>query len=205
MLTTSHFSGSLKWAIAGRNFEKLEGVRRESLDYASNLGLRNHTIPDILVGRLEDSHSLDQITQQTKVLISAAGPYMKYGDPVVDSCVRTGCDYIDITGETAWVKKMIDRLHETAKARGIYLVPMCGFDSVPSDLGVWYTFNQMQKKFPNCQVRRIESFYLMRGKFSGGTIASGIGMDQVETQMKNPFLLGGNLLQTTRKVEKKII
>lgn len=192
---------NFRWAIAGRNSEKLQGVRKESLEYAKSQGITPSILPDILTGSLEDSISLDGITGKTKVLISAAGPYAQLGDPIVDSCIRMGCDYIDVTGETPWVRRIIDKHHITAKEKKLYVIPMCGFDSVPSDLGVWFTVQKMKQKWPNVPIRKIHSYVVMRGKFSGGTIASGLGMDK-ENSISNPFLLGGQLINSIRPEDK---
>lgn len=78
---------------------------------------------------------MDSITSQTRVVISTAGPFALIGTPVVEAAVRGGAHYVDITGETPWVKEMIAAHHEAAAAKGLRIVPCCGFDSIPFDLG----------------------------------------------------------------------
>ncbi len=115
----------LRLALAGRNKEKLEGI-------ANEIGAPQ--LP-ILVGDSFDVASLDSITSRAEVLISTVGPYAKYGAELVASCVRNGTDYCDLTGETHFVRAMIDAHHEEARKTGARIVHCCGYDSIPSDLG----------------------------------------------------------------------
>ena len=86
----------------------------------------------ILTADLSDQASLDKVAGQAAVVLSTAGPFARIGEPVVDAAVRMGSHYVDITGETPWVKQMIDKHHEQAKAKGLRIVPCCGYDSVPA-------------------------------------------------------------------------
>ena len=106
---------STKWAIAGRNKEKLKKV-------ADDL------CPDIeiLIADSEDEDALDQLTQRTKVVLSTAGPFHRYGSKLVASCVKNNTHYVDITGENFWVKGLIDKHHEEASRKGIRIIPSCG-------------------------------------------------------------------------------
>jgi len=102
---------------------------------------------NLLIGDIENQVSIDEIVSKTKVIISAAGPYLKIGTPIVDACVRFGVDYCDVTGEVAWVKTMIDKYQTEAVKKGVFLVPFCGFDSVPSDLGTLICVEHIKQKY----------------------------------------------------------
>ncbi len=154
--------GDLKWAIAGRNQAKLEGIR-------SDLG--NEAIPIIIADSMDEA-SLDKMVAQTKVICSTVGPYAKYGSPLVAACVKNGTDYCDLCGETQWIRRMIDAHHDTAKANGTRIVNSCGFDSIPSDMGVYFLQKEAKERTGNyCQhiKMRVKG---MKGGFSGGTYAS---------------------------------
>eukprot|EP01059_Diplonema_ambulator_P029175 TRINITY_DN4837_c0_g2_i1.p1 TRINITY_DN4837_c0_g2~~TRINITY_DN4837_c0_g2_i1.p1 ORF type:complete len:387 (+),score=118.45 TRINITY_DN4837_c0_g2_i1:1424-2584(+) len=175
---------NVKWAIGGRNKDKLEKVASE-LDGAS--------APDILLGDIADKASIDRIVQQGSVIIGAAGPFSVVGTPIVASCVENKRHYVDIDGETPWVRDIIDQYHETAHAAGITLVPNCGFDCVPFDMGAFCTAHfAAQDGDP---VVRVRSYVDMRGDLSGGTLNTGITLESmgfgVMKKMANPYLLGG--------------
>ncbi len=123
--TVAYFAqhaGGLRWAVAGRNAAKLEAARG-----AAKAGL--------IVADANDDDALAALAAQTKVVASTAGPFALYGSALVAACARHGTHYCDITGETPWVHELIDRHHDEAAARGTRIVPCCGFDSVPSDIG----------------------------------------------------------------------
>jgi len=85
-------------------------------------------------------------------VIGSVGPFLLYGDSLVDACVRLGVDYCDVTGESVWVRKVIDKYHDTAVENNVLVVPMCGFDSIPSDLGCYYAVTEFKKKFSNVKL-----------------------------------------------------
>jgi short subunit dehydrogenase-like uncharacterized protein len=114
----------VRWAIAGRNRQKLESVKAQ-------VGVN----VDILVADTQDQTAVDGVVSQTRVVLNTAGPFALYGNAIVDACVRLRTHYVDITGETPWVKELCDRYHDRAAANGTRIIPFCGFDSVPSDLG----------------------------------------------------------------------
>lgn len=156
--------GDLKWALGGRNLAKLEAIRDEWHRSAQNLPL---VIADSL-----DPESLQAMVQRTKVICSTVGPFARYGSELVAACARHGTDYCDITGEVHWIRRMIDEHEETARRNGARIVPCCGFDSIPSDLGTLFAQNAMHERhgIPAAEVKlRVRR---MRGKFSGGTVAS---------------------------------
>jgi short subunit dehydrogenase-like uncharacterized protein len=156
-------NGSVKWAIAGRNREKLEGIREE-LGLSADLS--------ILEVDSNDQGSLNAMTSSTKCVLTTVGPYQLYGSNLVESCAKNGTDYVDLTGEPGWMYEMINEHKETAQASGARIVFSCGFDSIPFDLGVYFVQQAAKDKFgkPAQHVRgRVKA---MNGEFSGGTIAS---------------------------------
>lgn len=173
------------WAIAGRDEAKLNELQ-------SKLG----STVDIILANSDDSDSLDEMTKQTQVIISTVGPYLKYGEPLIKSCTTHGTDYVDLTGEAIFIKDMMDKYQDAAKQSGARIVNSCGFDSIPSDLGVYFTQTQAEKKFGRaCDVihMRVKA---AKGGLSGGTIASmatifeEVGKDKSRRkQVANPYLL----------------
>ncbi len=155
-------SSDLKWAMAGRNKEKLATIRKE---------IGNGEIP-LIVADSKDRTSLDKMVQQAKVICTTVGPYAKYGSELVASCVENGVDYCDLTGETQWIRRMIDQHHEAAKANGVKIVHCCGFDSVPSDIGVHFLQKEAKaQKGEYCNHIKLR-VKVMKGGMSGGTYAS---------------------------------
>ena len=156
--------GKLRWAAAGRSLPKLEELRKSLGKGAGKLQL--------LQADAGDEPSLRQLCKGTRVIVSTVGPYALYGEPLVRVCAETGTDYCDLTGEVQWMRRMIHKYEKTAQASGARIVHNCGFDSIPSDLGVHYLQQQAQERFgqPCTTVKmRVRS---MRGSFSGGTVAS---------------------------------
>ncbi len=176
---------TVTWAIAGRDQEKLNELQ-------SNLVSK----VDIIVANSDDAASLDAMTKQTQVIISTVGPYLKYGELLIKSCVDNGTDYVDLTGEAIFIKDMMDKYQEAAKQSGARIVNSCGFDSIPSDLGVYFTQKQAEAKFDSaCDVihMRVKA---AKGGLSGGTIASmatifeEVSQDKSRRkQVANPYLL----------------
>jgi len=160
-----HAPPDLRWAIGGRDRDRLEGVRA---------GLGRDV--EVVVGDALDRASIDGVVRRTRVVVSTVGPYARYGTPLVEACVEHGVDYCDITGEPHWIRSNIDRLHDRAVDSGARIVHCCGFDSVPSDLGVWMLHDHLGRTHG----RRLAAARLyvmkMRGGFSGGTIASMLGL-----------------------------
>ncbi|RZV52003.1 MAG: saccharopine dehydrogenase [Deltaproteobacteria bacterium] len=166
----------LRLALAGRNKDKLEGIAKE---------IGAPELP-ILVGDSFDVASLDAIASKAEVLISTVGPYAKYGAELVASCVRNGTDYCDLTGETHFVRAMIDAHHEEARKTGARIVHCCGYDSIPSDLGTLMVQEAFKAKHGRYATQVKMAAVDMKGAFSGGTIAS--MMNIVDEMKKNPSL-----------------
>lgn len=152
----------LRWAMAGRNQQKLESVRTE---------LGEEEIP-VLVADSLDKEAIEALVKKTKVLCTTVGPYAKFGDFAVAACVEHKTHYCDLTGEVQWIRKMIDTHHEAAKKAGVKITHCCGFDSVPSDMGVYFLQKSaQQKKGEYCKTIKL-GLRAMKGGMSGGTYAS---------------------------------
>jgi short subunit dehydrogenase-like uncharacterized protein len=156
--------GQLRWAIAGRSQSKLEALRK-------SLGRKAASLP-ILVADAADEDALREMCGQTRVVVSTVGPYALYGEPLVKVCAETGTDYCDLTGEPHWIRRMLDRYEGAARKSGARIVHCCGFDSIPSDLGVHFLQTEALARFgePCTRVKfRVKG---ASGGFSGGTVAS---------------------------------
>lgn len=168
---------SLKWAIAGRSSAKLNELRRK-LDLPLSV--------EQFITNANDENSLKILCDKTDVIVSTVGPYALYGEPLLKVCAETGTHYCDLTGEAQWIKLMIDKYEQTAKKSGARIVHCCGFDSIPSDLGVFFLQKQAKKEFGtycnevNMRVKAI------KGGMSGGTVASLLNV--VEEAASNPAL-----------------
>ena len=196
-------SHSVTWAIAGRDEDKLKKLQDEIVSKQGNKADK----VAIIIANSNDEASLDAMTKQTQVLISTVGPYLKYGEPLIKSCAQNGTDYVDLTGEAIFIKDMLDKYQDTAKQSGARIVNSCGFDSIPSDLGVYFTQQQAQDKFNQaCETihMRVKA---AKGGVSGGTIASmgtifeEVGEDKARRkQVANPYLLNDDTdAPTTRQ------
>jgi len=166
---------TVTWAIAGRNLTKLQKVAED-----------NQAKVEILVADSDDEVALDTLTSRAKVILSTAGPFHRYGSKLVASCVKNNSHYVDITGENFWVKGLIETHHEEATRKGIRIIPSCGFDSIPSDLGTFFAAKSLGKP-----IKRIESFHSYEGGASGGTLETMFSMGELDLgdDLTNPFLL----------------
>mmetsp|Transcript_28000 Transcript_28000/g.70283 ORF Transcript_28000/g.70283 Transcript_28000/m.70283 type:complete len:409 (-) Transcript_28000:97-1323(-) len=182
-----HAPATIKWGIAGRSRARLEGVR----DRLCAVNPKCKDLP-ILIGDSSSQESIDGVVSQTRVVISCAGPFNKYGTPVVDACVRFAADYCDITGEYPWVRTIVDKYHEKAQAAGVRIVPCCGFDSIPSDLGTLMVVHYIKNKLGH-ECGPVKQYLVsMKGGVSGGTIASMVDIIQTQPDpawLTNPYLL----------------
>ena len=181
-----HTSETFSWAIAGRNQTKLESLKSE-------LGLVD--LP-ILVADSHDEEALRGIAEQTNVIITTVGPYALYGETLVKICAETGTDYCDLTGEPQWIKQMLAQYEAQAKESGARIIHCAGFDSIPSDLGVW----ALQEHAIATTGRPISHIKMrvnkIRGAASGGTVASmlnviaDVGKDKsLRKVLVNPYVL----------------
>ncbi len=156
--------GPLRWAAAGRNAAKLQQV-------LTDIAGPNHRIP-LIVADSDDRPSLISLAVSTRVVLTTVGPYAKFGTPLVEACVNNGTHYCDLSGEPQWMRRMIDTYQPAAQASGSRIVHSCGFDSIPSDFGVWFLQREAQRLYGK-PCRRIRMLVrAMKGGASGGTIAS---------------------------------
>ncbi|WP_119731305.1 saccharopine dehydrogenase family protein [Thermomonospora amylolytica] len=162
-----HAPPGARWALAGRSRAKLEAVRER-------LAAINAACADLplLWADATDPGSLREVAESARVVITTVGPYLKYGEPLVAACARAGTDYVDLTGEPPFVDLMYLRYHDEAVRTGARLVHACGFDSIPYDLGVYFTVKQLPEGSP----MRVEGFVRAHGDLSGGTLHSAIGV-----------------------------
>lgn len=154
----------LRVALAGRSRERLESVRAELPDSAA-------TWPIVLADSADEA-SLDALAGSTKVVVSTVGPYLRHGVPLVEACVRHGTDYADLTGEVLYVRQLIDRFHDAARASGARIVVSCGFDSVPSDLAVHLLQAKARADGAGALTDTTLRVRRLAGGISGGTIDS---------------------------------
>ena len=157
------YGEALRFAMAGRSPGKLERVRAE-------IGLPDSVA--LIEADSDDPDSLAALCARTRCVITTVGPYQLHGEPLVAACVASGTDYVDLSGEPAWMRDMIERYDAEARRTGARIVHSCGFDSIPFDLGVFMLQQEAKKSrgAPFAQVRgRVRK---MQGTFSGGTAAS---------------------------------
>ncbi|MEM7676240.1 MAG: saccharopine dehydrogenase NADP-binding domain-containing protein, partial [Myxococcota bacterium] len=157
---------SLRWAMAGRNETKLAKVRAELAESFPKAA----DIPLITADSL-DYHDMKAMAAQTTVVCTTVGPYAHYGEPLVAACAAQGTHYCDLTGEVQFIRKMIDGHAAAAEASGARIVHCCGFDSIPSDIGVYMLGEAMAER--GATLKQVQMFAgESRGTFSGGTVAS---------------------------------
>ncbi|HEX4339211.1 MAG TPA: saccharopine dehydrogenase NADP-binding domain-containing protein [Polyangiaceae bacterium] len=155
---------SLRWAIAGRSKGKLEAVRARLTAIAPGVEV------GVVEASVDDPVSLGRMTAQTRVVLTTVGPFIDYGEPLVVACIEQGTDYVDSTGEPFFVERLLVRHRQSAERAGVRLVSSCGFDSIPADLGVFFTVKQLPEGAPVT----VAGYLKLKGTFSGGTERSAI-------------------------------
>ncbi|GAA6137639.1 saccharopine dehydrogenase NADP-binding domain-containing protein [Arenicella sp. 4NH20-0111] len=155
--------GDLVWAMAGRNEEKLRAVRDE-------IGLPKDT--PFVVANSDDTQSMQAMVDSARVVLTTVGPYQMYGSELVGLCAKSGTDYVDLCGESVWMRHMIDAYEQDAKKSGSRIVFSCGFDSIPSDLGIFKLQSLAIEKTGKPATHVSGRVRKMKGTFSGGTAAS---------------------------------
>jgi short subunit dehydrogenase-like uncharacterized protein len=196
-------NSQIKWALAGRNLEKLESVAA-SKNVPGGTGLLEVDSNDIA--------SIEEMVSKTKCVLTTVGPYQLYGNDVVSACAKSGTDYVDLCGEPGWMHEKINELTETARETGSRIVFSCGFDSIPFDLGVLFLQNEVTRRYgkPSINVRgRVRE---MNGEFSGGTAASlGATMASLKEKpelfvvLANPFSLSNGFTGPDQPADNKPI
>ena len=183
-ISKQYTNSTLKWGIAGRNKEKV-------LSVAKRLNIDKERI------FIADSNNIDtlkKLTSKTKVICTTVGPYAKYGSNLVEACVETNTNYCDITGETQWIRKMIDKYHLKAKENKVKIINSCGFDSIPSDMGVFYSQKKLFEKTGKYASKINMRVAGAKGGISGGTynslsnVLEGARVDKdVRKTLTNPY------------------
>ena len=176
------------WAIAARSADRLHALRAELGPDAARLPM--------IVADADDPKALEAMCLRSRVMVSTVGPYALYGEPLIAACVRAGIDYCDLTGEVQWIRRMIERYETEARASGARIVHCCGFDSIPSDLGVAFVQRECQRRFSATAERVKMRVRAMRGGFSGGTAASLLNVAKevranpaLRRELANPYSL----------------
>ena len=196
-------NSQIKWALAGRNLEKLESVA-VSKNVPEGTGLLEVDSNNIA--------SIEEMISKTKCVLTTVGPYQLYGNDIVSACAKSGIDYVDLCGEPGWMHEKINELTETARETGSRIVFSCGFDSIPFDLGVLFLQNEVTQRYgkPSVNVRgRVRE---MNGEFSGGTAASlGATMAALKEKpelfavLANPFSLSNGFAGPDQPADNKPI
>ncbi|MEV6177493.1 saccharopine dehydrogenase NADP-binding domain-containing protein [Streptomyces sp. NPDC052015] len=158
----AHAPEDLRWAIAGRDETGLRRLRDR---------LPGGARPGVLRAEVSDTASLRALAEQARVVATTVRPYVRYGEELVAACADAGADYLDLTGEPEFVDLTYVRHDARARETGARLVHACGFDSVPHDLGVYFTVRQLPEGVP----LTVDGFVTADAAFSGGTFASALG------------------------------
>ncbi|MGW0705434.1 saccharopine dehydrogenase family protein [Streptomyces sp. NPDC002643] len=157
----AHAPKGLRWAIAGRSEEKLAALR-ERLPGGAEIG--------VLTADVSDPKSLRELALHARVVATTVGPYITYGEELVAACADAGTDYLDLSGEPEFVDLMFVRHDARARETGARLVHAAGFDSIPHDLGAYFTVQQLPEDVPIT----VDGYVRASGMFSGGTFNSAL-------------------------------
>ncbi|GAA4242633.1 saccharopine dehydrogenase NADP-binding domain-containing protein [Actinomadura meridiana] len=162
-----HAEAGTTWALAGRDLGRLAAVRER-------LAELNPACGELALLRCDasDASSVEDVARSARVVITTVGPYARLGEPLVAACARFGTDYVDLTGESAFVDRMYVKYHDEAVRSGARIVHACGFDSIPADLGAYFTVKQLPEGVP----LRVEGFLRVHAEASGGTLHSAVGV-----------------------------
>ncbi|MFC8867045.1 saccharopine dehydrogenase family protein [Streptomyces sp. NPDC057148] len=158
----AHAPEGLRWAIAGRSEDKLRRLR-DRLPGAPDVG--------VLRADVSEPATVRELAGHARVVATTVGPYVRYGDALAGACAEAGTDYLDLTGEPEFVDLTYVRHDARARETGARLVHACGFDSVPHDLGVYFTVRQLPEGVP----LTVDGYVSADAAFSGGTFASALG------------------------------
>ncbi|TQL70459.1 short subunit dehydrogenase-like uncharacterized protein [Nocardioides albertanoniae] len=160
-----HAPDGLRWALAGRSPERLAGVR-DSLGSAD---------VELIEADVNDSASLATLAARARVVITTVGPYLEFGEPLVKACAEAGADYVDLTGEPEFVDRMFVKYDAVARANGARIVHACGFDSIPHDLGAYFTVRELAARGEITEPLAMKGIVRSNATFSGGTFHSALG------------------------------
>lgn len=198
---TSSLPTNIKWAVAGRNQSKLQSLVGELKTLNST-----RSTPDIITVANLSTPELTALAKKTRVILNTIGPFYLYSSPIVEAAAQTGTHYLDVTGETPWVKEIILKHEATAKKTGAILIPQVGVESAPSDL-IAYIATRMIRKVWDCGVMDIVASVheLKSSGASGGTLATGLGITdhysarQIREAFTDPFILSPSHLKPYTK------
>ncbi|MGD9816574.1 MAG: trans-acting enoyl reductase family protein [Hyphomonadaceae bacterium] len=187
LIKTYGAAGPVRWAIAGRDRDKLKAV---AIELGTPLEF------PLIEANARDAASLDALAHRARVVITTVGPYQLYGEGLLAACVRAGTDYVDLCGEPNWMAAMIAKYEKQAKESGARIVFSCGFDSIPFDCGVWFLQQHARERLGGPARRVRGRVRKMKGTFSGGTLASMLATfdaarrdPAVRDQLTDPFAL----------------
>ncbi|HEU5062445.1 MAG TPA: saccharopine dehydrogenase NADP-binding domain-containing protein [Solirubrobacterales bacterium] len=161
----AHGPAEMRWALVGRNREKLDAVAARLAAEAPDA-----PAPAILEADAADRAALRDVAASTRVVVTTVGPYALYGEPLVAACAAAGTDYADLTGEPEFVDRMWVEHHAEAERNGARIIHACGFDSIPHDLGAYFTVKQLPEGVP----LKVNGYVKSNARFSGGTYHSAI-------------------------------
>lgn len=168
-LTADYLAGHIppgkRWALVGRNRTKLDSV-------AARLAAANPDAPapELIEADAGDPAAMREVAEAARVVITTVGPYILYGEPLVAACAAAGTDYVDLTGEPEFVDRMWVKYHAEAERTGARIIHCCGFDSIPHDLGAYFTVKQLPEGVP----LSVNGYVRSNASFSGGTYHSAI-------------------------------
>lgn len=185
----AHAPAGLRWALAGRSAARLQAVR-DAVVAAGGAAAATAAGAGIVVAAADDERALRTLAADAVVVLSTAGPFARVGSGLVAACVAQRTHYVDITGETPWVRSLIESHHERAARDGTRIIPCCGFDSVPSDLGAWLVAQALWHRHGESCVE-VKASHIVHGGLNGGTLASALHLiaSGQAGQAAQPFLL----------------
>lgn len=180
---------SINVAIAGRDAQKLHAIKESCA-----------IKPAIIIADSTQPETIDAMVKQTKVVLSFAGPFALYGEPVIAACAKWGVDYLDITGETSFISRMIDRYQQQALETGARLIPFSGFDSIPADITVFQALTAASRN--GLLLDKLCLYYQIKGGFNGGTLATALNMSE-NSDRQNSMVPGSFWSQTSSSLSLK--
>lgn len=167
---------TIQWAIAGRSVTRLTKL-------STALSRPTTTAVPVIIASSSDYDSLVTMAGKCRVLIATVGPFAtQYGEAVIKACIQANTHYLDITGETKWIRAMIDRHGQRAAETNKLFLPFSGFDSVPSLLSFYYATHTLAKKYNDVQIGDVSTTVTTKGGFSGGTLATVLNQFEVDRE-----------------------
>ncbi|EED22827.1 conserved hypothetical protein [Talaromyces stipitatus ATCC 10500] len=199
------FPTTLKWAVAGRSASKIESLVQKwrQLGY-------DRPDPEILIVQM-NLDNLHALAKRTRLIINCVGPYHLYSTPVVDACAENGTHYVDVTGETPWVRKVLHQYHEIAAKNGAIIIPSCGFESVPPDVVAWYAVNHLRTQLSAEPTEAVGCIYDIKAAGASGgtsyTVISTLESADISDLVKSmdSYCLAASPIPSTRTTPRKSI